>query len=763
MQHFINETGISQSNYCKFISCSTKHFDQYTLYTYKMNLKRNQMEDTLFIENPFLVNILPRACSYLVRDGILLTKLEGCLKFTGFSNIDEDPENDDEIDGKKNDNLFDYSIIDNWNKNKELEIIMTEKANGKFSICKIYENLVICGSKNYHIVFELNKIDDALENNKNNKIMHSIICDIKCNLNNLQNLRDKFDDGYSLVGELCDGQHFVAGDNTISWFGLFKNGIPMETMDALNYLNNNGLKTVKYSKIYDANSNDNLMSVFNSARCLSGEGYVLRCRNTVTNKIILVKVKAIGYIVKRFFRQVMLKGYKYIFQITKRFIDAHDYHQLNTEASIRITYTLIKFGMWMMSKCYPVSILGHMEIKSVRGHLDNGFNLYWEQFLNETKCEDIIITENDFGEFDKDAYLSGIQLYEKRTYDNLATVIFLQGLQGSGKSTIANAVCSKLPDTIYLEQDMFWSDTLSCQGALYHNIANANGPKHIIVSRCNVNEKQYNKYLDICYELPCKVIFISPDKMTNTDLMISLQGILNRSNNGDKLMVGRHELPIDEVIKMLYDNFNNYKSHPLSHLIKTRNEDSSLDNSSVNISSIYNYVTSNIEKIKSLRLPIDNIANQIINIINNIDINKIISIPKPSYIGLLISDEDKKQLNDIVNKYVDDNKKTLYNHHITLEFKPTDTSKSVPQFTEAIVSLSKLVVRKEDNIAAYLVDSIYINDKKYEGKNNLHITAKIKNNQKPAISQSFVGLNDDTVNIINFNEIKINTTCIWFK
>jgi hypothetical protein len=76
---------------------------------------------------------------------------------------------------------------------------------------------------------------------------------------------------------------------------------------------------------------------------------------------------------------------------------------------------------------------------------------------------------------------------------------------------------------------MFWSDTLSSQGALYHDIANMDGPDTIIVSRCNINEKQYNRYLEICYELPTKIIFISPDKMDEIDIVISLQGIINRS------------------------------------------------------------------------------------------------------------------------------------------------------------------------------------------------------------------------------------------
>jgi len=771
----MNETNTSNKEYNQFVSCTTKQFGEYFLHTYKPNLKRNQFEDKLFIENPNLVNILPRACTYVVHNDILVTKLEGCCKFTGFSNIDEDPDDENNLLGIKNDNLFDFSLINSWDNNNELEIIMTEKANGKFAICKIYNNMIICGSKNYHIMFDVNEIDETIINNKNNIIIHSILCDIKTNLYNLYNILEKFNDGYSLVGELCDGQHFVSGDNTISWFGLFKNGIPMETMEALDYLTLNEIKTVKYSKVYDSSSNCELMTIFNSARCLSGEGYVLRCRNTNTNKIILVKVKAIGYIVKRFIRQVLLKGYKYLFSVTNRFIDASDYHQLNTDASIRITNILINFGLWMMSKSYPVSILGHMEIKSVRGHLENGFNKYWQEFLFETKNDDIIVTNKDFEKtFDKNEYLVKIKLYEKRSYFDPVTVVFIQGLQGSGKSTIANMVCSKLNNSIYskqekaiyLEQDMFWGDTLSCQGALYHNIANANGPKIIIISRCNINKEQYVKYLDICYELPTKTIFISPEKFNELDLLLSFQGILNRSQQGDLLMVGRHELPTKEITEFVLDNYYSYQCNSNSHLIKMRNDNDTLLNEIKNIimlkKNIIEYVKTILEEITLLRLSVEEISNNIINIIIDIDNSRIIYNPKPKYIGLYISEKDRLELNEFVNIFViDDVERTLYNHHITIEFNPKDLYNSIKPYTIAVIEISKLIIRKSDSAAAFLISGIYI-DNKLIFINNPHITAKIKSDQKPFISQSFIGLTDGTVDIIEYKKT-IETICFWSK
>jgi adenylate kinase family enzyme len=689
--------------------------------------------------------------------------MEGCCKFTGYSNIDEDPDNDNII-GIKNDSLFDFSLIDEWNKNKQLEITMTEKANGKFAIFKMFDNKIICGSKNYHILFDISDIDENINNNTNNKIMYNILIDIKKNLYLLTNLIEKFDEGYSLVGELCDGQHFTFGDNTISWFGFFKNGIPLETMVGLKYLSKKGIKTVNYSKVFDSNVDINLSSVFKSARCLHNEGYVFHCHNIKTNKVILVKVKAVGYIVKRITRQILLRGYKYIYDITKRFIETQEYHQLNTSASIRITNILIGFGMWMMTKNYPVSILGHMEIKSVRGELDNGFNKYWIEYLNETNSNNLDITEDDFGLFVKDEYLAQINIYNKRSYFNPVLVIFLQGLQGSGKSTIANNICNRLKNTKYLEQDMFWSDTLSCQGALYHNIADINGPDTIIVSRCNINEKQYNKYLEICFELPTRIIFISPDKMDNIDIMISLQGVINRSNKGDLMMVGRNELPIEQVVDFIVNNFNDYKINPLSYSITTRKNDNNLLKKIEFIKSntdIIEYVKNNIVLLNSLRLSIDEIATSIIDIINNININKIIINPKPTFIGLFLSEEDKLDLTNFVNSKVIGTDFTIYNHHLTLSYKPINLSEQIQQFQHVKIEISKLVIRKSDRASAYFVKNIIIN-KKNIYIDNPHITSKIPSCEKPVISQSFVYLIDDSVEIIEYNKT-INTICIWSK
>ena len=66
-----------------------------------------------------------------------------------------------------------------------------------------------------------------------------VLLDIKNNWEKLNSheIINLFNSGYSLAGEFCDGQHFTDGDNTISWFGFFKSGQTMDTIESLNLLN----------------------------------------------------------------------------------------------------------------------------------------------------------------------------------------------------------------------------------------------------------------------------------------------------------------------------------------------------------------------------------------------------------------------------------------------------------------------------------------------------------------------------------------------
>lgn len=698
------------------VSCKEFFFNdqKYTLYTYTIKKKNNKSDDEIYSKNPELVQVLPRACSIVVYNNTIEV-MEGPCKFSGITPIDEDPEDNNEK--SETFSLFDKNEITDWKNKGLLEIIETEKANGKFAILRIINDIIIFGSKNSHFIVPINNLEFFTTLNTT-AIVKSIFEDIKNNLNNILKLKPYFDTGYSLVGELCDGQHFTDGDNTISFFGLFRDGSTYSCLEGLSLIDKCKLKTVTFTEI----KNPNLDTLHLISRCKSNEGSVLYFRNTTTNKIILAKVKSAMYIVKRFFREIIVKrGYKALVSLQQRFINAKDYHGLNTKKSIELTKLLFSFGFWLMENKFPCNVLSCNVLSC---NESGGFNKYWKQYVTTEP----IITVDDFGEFDEEEYLSNTQLYQKRDYNNLATVIFLQGLQGSGKSTIAKILTTKLNNAEFVEQDQFSGDTMACQGKLFHLINNIDGPKYIIVSRCNVEEKQYASYLKICYSLPTKVLFISPENICDTYLAVSLAGILERQNN----------YTFETAFDFTQINYNKFKVHPNANLIKIIKE----TNFEVIITK--DFIIENQESLRSLRRPIMDIVENCLEIIINPP--KLVLNQLPIYVGLAVSEKDRTLLIDFVNQYVPEG--NIYCHHLTQVY--LGGKKSIKNYSNLIlpeervsVQITSLVIRKKDNASAFKVKTDVFCENETP-----HITAKIPIDVPPAQSNAFVGLTDDTVIII---------------
>jgi hypothetical protein len=742
----------------KHIKCSSKEFVvngvTYKLFTYTMSVPRNSTEDDMYAKNPELLDVLPRACSILTRNGTILTSLEGPKKFSGRTSIDEDPE-DDEASPSGSVGIYDHTKVLSWATSGVLEIVETVKENGKFAICKLFEHegtiLIVCGSKNYHIVTTIDTIDTVIEQQQS--ITKSILQDIKYNYSKLITRMELFKSGYSLVGELCDGQHFTPGDNKIYWFGLFKNGTPYDPIQSLETLKDAGLNIVEYRVVFHCgDAVEGIDTVFRHARCTNGEGSVLYCKNTSTGEYILVKNKSVNYIVKRFTRQSLIRGYKELEHIRNRFVDAQSYHGLATDFAIDITHKLYKFGFWMMKKCYPVSVLGHTQVTSIRGVLDNGFSRYWQEFLSDGGDE-IVVTPDSFGTFNKDMYLSKTEMYPLRDYNDPVEVVFLQGLQGSGKSTIGDYCCKKIQNSIYIEQDMYYGDTLSCQGVLYHQISNANGPKVIFITRCNINSTHYRRYLDICHKLPTIVTFFTPNRFDPLYYMISLAGVINRSKNGDKLMIGRFEVGVNDVVSFTKGNYDSYERHPKAIYYETHKNDQELLDGAKSVykkgvSDVISFVNTNYERLMALRLPLEEVCKPFLEplIKDNIVVSE-----NPSYIGAAVSSEDRRVLMEFVEKHVPGQVGfTTYLHHMTQRYiggkmpKVLDFTPFLPGET-ITRHICALVVRKSDKASAFRI-SPFPGDAP-----NFHITAKLPSGLKAMASNGFVGLNDNNVSVIKMD------------
>ena len=777
MNHFATQKNILRAE-ANFVNCSSsKSFGDFKLFTYTVKLPtKKATEDDAYIKNPFLQKCLPRACSFVVFEDNVVDLIEGPAKFGGHSPIDEDESENG--DSPNTTSIFDEKKVSQWAGKKELTVFGTEKANGKFAICKIMKHkdklYLIFGSKNSHHILNVDALDEPA--NYYTDIVKTILADIKKHINILvsEPMLSCFLEGFSLAGELCDGQHFTPGDNSISWFGLFKDGISIPTDQSFSLLKSCGLKTVEYQILYDELSDPTTLNqVYLESRCKNSEGSVLRFQNNITKETILVKSKSAIYIVKRFLRTILTgknRGYKAIDHLRTRFIDAQKYHNLNTNASIQLTRAMYGFAKWLNDQCYPGTVLGHQPVVGIRGILENGFSLYWEKYLESTNQPDLCLTYEDFGDFDEYEYMKETELYEKRLYCDPVLVVFLQNIQGSGKSTQANKICQKLEGAIYYEQDQFWGDTCACMSAIFHAVANADGPKIIVVSRCNVEPSQYNHYVSMLHHLPTQIIFIAPYEINELYLMISLSGIIKRSSETDNLLVGRKEYPISEVIDFTQNNYYNFTPHEKSYKIKMfeNNEDLLIKSKeAIKNSTIQEFIQKNHEKLNSLRLDLDIIVNNIIQIICNPLPETFILMQNPLYIGMAITKADKILLQKIVDKYVPDepklNKTVL--HHCTLVFigknnKLGDISTLILPGQKATVKICSLVIRKSDNACAFKIDSVKSNTHVVP-RQTLHITARIPVNLQQLISNSFINLTDEkVVTIIPYNTT-VEVTGFW--
>lgn len=797
-----------------FISVNTKTFIKYTIYTYKVKTKRIISDDKIYNDIPILIKLLPRACSVLLENRKVIAVLQGSRKFSGITPLDDDVDNPGKTLNYDCRNIYNHQNTLHLAESGNLEIVRTSKLNGKNAVMTISKNLngglvLIAGSKNFHLAID---VDDFISPDKYSEFMNmycmsgiirKIFLDIREQLPRIIScvwlMKKLVSDGCTLGGELCDGEHFTIGDDKIYWFGLFYRGVSVTPLKTLMKLKEANINCTTFEKVFNSDSSiSHLEKVFNMARSTWDEGNVLYLINTQTNKTTLVKCKSTWYIVLRFMRQCLLRGYKCIEDVKKRFIEASDYHGLNTEASIRVTKKLMDFGFWMMNKMYPCKVLGHLEVKSVRGVLPNGFNIYWREFLDETKTEDITFTNDDFnGTFSEELYINSndILLYQIKDIHKRPIVLFIQGLQGSGKSSMAEYIKLTMTDmsikTKIIEQDQYYGDTAAAQGALYHFSQMIGGPDLIIVSRCNVNPKHYNKYLSISNYNRCRVLFCSPDKVDLNYFIVSLSGLFKRSINGDSIMIGRFENPFDEVYEWVLKNFTAFKLKNNSIKYYMYNNSAMLDN----IASIY---STDVEKFKNTisknwkivdqtrnniavvcRPIIDAILNTVNGNLRYIHRNTVYKYGKstvPTYIGLFLDEVDRNNLTSLCIGYIHKYgcplrpsiKYKAYCEHLTQYYlgnKGSIPESAVPEFEKRYVHISSLVIRKKDSAMAFNVDQVFhIRDNKkiiIPTKERPHITAYLPVGIRPMESNLFITNRDKTVVDIIPLDITMLTTSIW--
>ena len=125
----------SQDRLLGFISVNQKVCGNYTTFTYKVKMKKKCSDDKIYSDNQKLLDILPRACTIVVENKQIIGALEGSRKFSGKTPLDEDNETTEQL------NIFDPEKVKSWDEQKKLEVISTEKLNGKNTVLSFIRNL----------------------------------------------------------------------------------------------------------------------------------------------------------------------------------------------------------------------------------------------------------------------------------------------------------------------------------------------------------------------------------------------------------------------------------------------------------------------------------------------------------------------------------------------------------------------------------------------------------------------------------------------
>lgn len=780
-------------------------------YTITLKVPKGKFEDEVYGKNPTLLDIVPRAYTIITSgsgsDEKIVSFITGPRKFSGKTAADEDPDGND--DSFTDAGIYDHSIVMSWAEAGDLKITSSEKANGKFACCRLFDydgiRYITFGSKNYHITIPLDSLNDWLSDRTNNTddnaIVYSIAKDINDNIHRIIMLIPYFNAGYTLCGEYCDGQHFVLGNNTIEWFGFFRFGECLDTHSANSLLVDAGLKTVSSRVVFQPGDDiSNIDTIIEMSRCVKTEGAVLYFENVETEEIVLCKTKSIRYILMRMLRQAIInRGYMGIPIFIKRVIDASDYHGLNTNAAIRISKVLIRFVFWMLEHKIPTNVLGVIPVVSVRGKLPTGFAIWWHQYTTTTDTSDITVSPSDFGEFNAVDYQVAIDTHMNtglRTNGDPCYIIFTQDLQGGGKSTISATIQG--PDPIgdllptvtrplefsgpedsphmlltnlvteYVEQDMFYGHSPSCLAWIYYKVLYASGPRVIIVSRCNANVKHYKKYIDTLASMPTMIYFIAPERVDFVSVITSMAGIIERSTNGDKLMVGRQEYSIEETLKIIMNTLKDFKINDKAiryNKINDISEEILQDmKTAFDNKNIIEYVTANLDTILALRRPLVDIVSDVTDIITRIQsgefLDKVYHSDRPTYVGLCVTSNDADRL-----RVDTDIPGTYYNHHTTQFFhgiskkwkaSPFDT---VPHGESINAMVTHRVTQKSSGAVAYRVDLIGVPC----ANPTPHITSFMPRGMKPAEANNFVGLSDETVRVEVLTEpITLTLISKWF-
>lgn len=473
-----------------YINTKITNIGEFTIKTYSVKPTNKSgkvikygSDDNTYMLFPELLEKIPRGYSELYINNEKLITLKGFKKFDGTSSIDEDNSSDIEK------SLLNKSILQKWESDNELLVKFEEKANGKMFIFTFFtfkdQVYIFGGSKNVHIP---HKITDPIIKTD---LHYNILKLILNNENIMKNYKDFI--GKSIVGEYVDGKHMVYTDSPYLVFFGEKFGIK-EVLPLQNYL-----PTSKQL--------DEIRKMKNT------EGVVINYINTKTGEILRQKHKSIWYIMIRCWRELLTKyssiSEKEIFTKLSQVINKRNNDFLHMEPELLEYYiTLSKeFVIWLNNSDYLYSDLLFTGV---------GMAKVWYDFKNGVVKQEIsnyaLIPETQ-------AILDFILDNNKVDIGGLKLCIIMQGLPGSGKSTIANKIKEKHPNftTIFSTDNYFIKDNIYIYNK---DLIGENHNKNYkafceskslikIVDNTNLTSKEYGKYIEFARNNDYLNVFLS--------------------------------------------------------------------------------------------------------------------------------------------------------------------------------------------------------------------------------------------------------------
>lgn len=350
-------------------------------------------------------------------------------------------------------------------------------------------------------------------------------------------------------------------------------------------------------------------------------------------------------------------------------------------------------------------------------------------------------------------------------------VVFLQSLQGSGKTTIAHLLCENNPKCKFIEQDQFNGDSIKCQEAL--KILLESGTEVVVISRCNMNLQHYKKYLEIVLEYGDAVfINLTDDRgeiKTRLTLARSIAGILSRSESMEEVVLGSKIVPLDDAVKVTEKNMKLRSTHPKAFNIPIFEHNEEIDSQLREHGNIQEFVKGNVQEIMALSRPLDQIVQDITTFLNDIPKEHIVTkndykeqLLKKTYLILFnLEKHDKKILMNYAKKYGEGDFKC---EHVTQMYMSRgikyDVEKlSFPEETAQVV-IDGLVINRENGMSAFHVKSIKSSsgDPIFIYSDCPHVTAYVPKGCSPKESCDFVAKRDESVEFIPY-EKTFQATC----